>query len=700
MASTSTSPPDSGGRDDGREEARHSDVTQTSAGNVATSTKQNATTVEQSASRAEAPAAPVDDGGADRSAKKYLDYARSFCKAPATCRSMPTSEDARPEDHSRRAILVRAKIEIMEIEPGRLLIRTFHLGALLAQHHAPRSTYAFLRACILLDLLLKGHRCIHELCLDPDYADTWCAKMLSASVSSNRTIKHITMEGVCNRMYAPRHPLIDSICEMTALESLSITGFFLGSRTVERVGAIIAKVKSTRSVKFARNEVPPGAGLDVAPGYMVGLALVLRSHSALEYLTVTRCHLAEAEANSSAVLLECNTRLLWLNLSCNEINDIGAIRIARSLKVNVSLQKLDLSENDLTYQGAVALVEALASNRVLKELKLWHVEDERKERPLASALSRTAAHGRVILHHESFASVLQLERGLPQNADLVTSLHLGTSVHVNAYCLKTLFVSLAAIPCLNSLLLECETNINSSAGEKFAELLLKTRALERVEMSHFNVDPVALKTVMNGLAKNESVLYMDVEFGALSGACTRAIMDMLKRNATLIHFGHIMVQPFELQLLAYELRSNCVPTSLKVSAICNIFEMPVVEELTFEICDVHRRNLSYCNRAVEYAMNPEKFGTQRVPAAVFDTLRHNESFKKLLSKVVGPDGAAAAVRKARRHITENLLAMTGVVSQFPVTCWPHPEGSRQIDILDTYSWRSILAYVNVTDIVV
>ncbi|KAH7967998.1 hypothetical protein HPB52_005114 [Rhipicephalus sanguineus] len=104
--------------------------------------------------------------------------------------------------------------------------------------------------------------------------------------------------------------------------------------------------------------------------------------------------------------------------------------------------------------------------------------------------------------------------------------------------------------------------------------------------------------------------------------------------------------------------------------------MPVVEELTFEICDVHRRNLSYCNRAVKYAMNPEKFGTQRVPAAVFETLCHKESFKKLLSKVLGPDGAVEAVRKASRHITENLLAMTGVVSQFPVTCWPHPEGSR------------------------
>ncbi|KAL1463991.1 hypothetical protein MTO96_043073 [Rhipicephalus appendiculatus] len=214
------------------------------------------------------------------------------------------------------------------------------------------------------------------------------------------------------------------------------------------------------------------------------------------------------------------------------------------------------------------------------------------------------------------------------------------------------------------------------------------------------MDPVALQTVMNGLAENRSVFYMDVEFGEQSFACTRAIADMLKRNSYLIHFGHFAVQPIGLQFLACELWSNPVLRTLKVSPICHAFETPSVEGLVFEINEVLRRNQSYCNRAVEYAMDPKKFGTQREPAAIFDELCHKESFKELLSKVAGPSGAIQAVRKARRHITENLLAMTGVARQFPVTCLPHPEGSSQIDILNTYCWRRILSYVKVTDIVV
>ncbi|KAL1475299.1 hypothetical protein MTO96_037386 [Rhipicephalus appendiculatus] len=489
--------------------------------------------------------------------------------------------------------------------------------------------------------------------------------MLSASLASHTNIKHITTEGLRSRIYTPGHPLTGSICEMPFLESLSITGLFLGARTVARLGAMIAKDLIKGVCQNSNLEAVRLSYAAIGTGGGSALGEYLATSSKWRYLSLLyfSCHLAEAEANSFGVLLESNTTLLGLDLSSNEINDIGAIRIARSLKFNEHLQKLDLSKNCITYQGAAPLAEALASNRVLKELALWDVSDAKKERPLASALSRNAVPGRVLHRHESIASVLQLATGVPQNADLVTVLHLDACVHVNAYCLKTLFVSLAAIPCLKSLLLECKTSFNRSAAEKFAELLLKTRALERVQISHWDMDPVALQTVMNGLAENRAA---DPDFNSLLASCGR----------------------------------NPVLRTLKVSPIFSVFEKPSVEGLVFEISEVLRRNESYCNRAVEFAIDPKKFGTQREPAAVFDELCHKESFKELLSKVAGPDHAIHAVRKARRHITENLLAMTGVSRQFPVTCWPHPEGSRQIDILNTYCWRSILSCVKVTDIVV
>ncbi|KAH7976303.1 hypothetical protein HPB52_011422 [Rhipicephalus sanguineus] len=564
---------------------------------------------------------------------------------------------------------------------------------------------------------------------------------------------------------------------MPALESLCIAGLFLEASTAARLGGMIAKVKSVRSVKFLRNNMPPEAGEElmkgvcqnstleviwlshnaigrggahllgdylatsfklrdlslcslrghheeqlayvteglktnrglerlqidgcrVAPGCMVSFAEVLKNHGTLKHVTVTNCLLGEAEAKSFAVLLEYNASLLELDLSCNTIGDIGAIRLAGSLKFNVHLQKLNLAVNSITSHGAVPLVEALASNRVLKELHLWYVGDEENDMPLASALNRTAVHGRVRLRHDSLAGVLQLSAGLLQNADLVTSLHLCASVRVNAHCLEKLFISLATIPCLNSLVIKSKTSMNGSAADRFAELLLATRTLKRVQINRCDARSVALQTVMGSLAKNETVSHMEVQLAARSSASTRAIVDMLNSNTTLTHFGNITAAPSELQLIARRLRPNRVLTSLKVYTMDGLLRTPDLAEAVFEINEVLRRNVCYLNRAVEFAMNPEKFGNQRHPAALFEELYHSESFKDHLVRIAGPDGAVEAVRNARRHIQENLLAITGVVRQLPVTCWPHPEGARQIDTLDTYSWLNVLAYLKITDIVV
>ncbi|KAL3255862.1 hypothetical protein MRX96_046658 [Rhipicephalus microplus] len=120
---------------------------------------------------------------------------------------------------------------------------------------------------------------------------------------------------------------------------------------------------------------------------------------------------------------------------------------------------------------------------------------------------------------------------------------------------------------------------------------------------------------MNALAENESVLDMNLGLGVQSFSGTRAIVDMLKRNSTLLHFGNFTVRPCELQFLAYQLRSNPVLRTLNISALYHFFEKPVVEEITFEISEVLRRNMRYCHRAVQSATKERKLGTQREPAA-------------------------------------------------------------------------------------
>ncbi|KAL3255864.1 hypothetical protein MRX96_046660 [Rhipicephalus microplus] len=715
MDSPSTRSAELGGCDDGLEHARSIGLTQKSDSTVAINSNRNGTTEEQAiAAPRRRDATPRPRRMTAAECYSYAHTLHQICPIlpPATLimehidellaelenahvdMQMPcTMTDTEPcwvvnNLRTLNQSLVRANIEILEMEPRRLLVRNTDLD----ERHSEFNGSTTLKACILLDLLFKGHRCIHELRLRPQIVDTWSAQILSVSLASNTSIKHVTTEGLCSRLYAPGHPLMDSICEMpSSLESLCITGLYLGSVTVERLGAMMEKMKSLRSVKFVKNDMPPGAGkelmrgmcknnnletvslshvamgrsgaralgdylathsklrelslaslkkfgqeqvvsiaeglknnhglqilkiegLHVDPGSIGSFAETLTRHSSLKYLTVTGCSLAEVDTKYFAVFLKFNTRLLALDLSGNNIDDIGANDIARMLKFNRSLQKLDLSKNSVTYRGAVPLVEALASNGVLKELALWGVSDDEKERPLASALSRNRAHGRVLVSHDSVESVFQLAKGVLANTHLIRTLHLDASVHVNTYCTKTLFLSLAAIPFLKSLNLECETSFNRCAAENFAELLFQTRELEHVQISHCYMNLVALQIVMNALAENESVLDMNLGLGVQSFSGTRAIVDMLKRNSTILHFGNFTVRTCELQFLAYQLRSNPVLRTLNISALYHFFEKPVVEGITFEISEVLRRNMRYCHRAVQSATKERKLGTRREPA--------------------------------------------------------------------------------------
>ncbi|KAH8030796.1 hypothetical protein HPB51_011840 [Rhipicephalus microplus] len=243
---------------------------------------------------------------------------------------------------------------------------------------------------------------------------------------------------------------------------------------------------------------------------------------------------------------------------------------------------------------------------------------------------------------------------------------LTASVNIKGDCLKKLFGSLAQLSCLESLCLESPIRMDDSAARKFARLLVTTKTLKRVQINDCNAKKGALEIVMQGLKKNQSVSHMEMEFSATRTSWTNAFVNMLKGNKTLTHFGHITTKKSELRYIAEELHANHFLTSL------NIWEQPGYEEDIFAINEILRRNAAHLNRAVEFALDPEKYGVEREPAESFEELCETQTFQNHLSRVVGLERASEAMRNARRHITTNLFAIAGVC-QGPVTCWPHPK---------------------------
>jgi Ran GTPase-activating protein (RanGAP) involved in mRNA processing and transport len=98
---------------------------------------------------------------------------------------------------------------------------------------------------------------------------------------------------------------------------------------------------------------------------------VLHDIKYLTQLSIIECNIDHSDAINIAMLLPNNITIL--NLSINNIGDIGTTAIAQSLIQNGnSLFELNLNHNNIGDPGAVAIAEALKYNKKLNTLSLSH----------------------------------------------------------------------------------------------------------------------------------------------------------------------------------------------------------------------------------------------------------------------------------------------------------------------------------------
>ena len=109
---------------------------------------------------------------------------------------------------------------------------------------------------------------------------------------------------------------------------------------------------------------------NLGPAGAVSLATALETNTTLTNLNLSINNLGLAGAESLATALKTNTALTNLDLSGNSIGPAGAESLATALKTNTTLTNLDLSGNNLGPAGAESLATALKTNTTLTNLDL------------------------------------------------------------------------------------------------------------------------------------------------------------------------------------------------------------------------------------------------------------------------------------------------------------------------------------------
>ena len=175
-------------------------------------------------------------------------------------------------------------------------------------------------------------------CCKPQQGDVFC---IANGLESNQSLKGFYIEN-----WFPEDDNDDPL-------SLSV-------ETMEAIPRLIERSKSIESICLERVALPPEV--------IVQIAEASSEHRSLKKISL--CAVGSAGAGAFPRLLEANSGVETLDLSCNDLSDTDVSALSSTLRGNTSLKELKLYNSRIGSQGAAALANALYDNSTLKSLCL------------------------------------------------------------------------------------------------------------------------------------------------------------------------------------------------------------------------------------------------------------------------------------------------------------------------------------------
>ena len=297
----------------------------------------------------------------------------------------------------------------------------------------------------------------------------------------------------------------------------------------------------------------------------------LRQNSNLKKLYINDNMITDAAADDIAVVLSQNV-LEELDISCNNLQTAGIIKIFGSMKHISTLTKLNIAHNNVTDEATKYIVDGLSSNSNLKELNLSHINLKNtigyKNLKLTNLNKfnfssnnideQSANEISLFLSHCINLKVLDLSCANLQNSGCIQIFN-----RLNIFSLTTFNIS--------------GNSIMTRAADTIAVLLFKNHELEKLDLSCNNLQESGIKHILMKInISNLSIL--NISSNHISNL--KYIGDVLTHATKLVELdlSHNTLSAGSMRYFLYRLKSifaNLV--KLKVSG--NIISAEVTEAL-------------------------------------------------------------------------------------------------------------------------
>ena len=232
---------------------------------------------------------------------------------------------------------------------------------------------------------LQGISKLKTLNLSGNHMTGQVAEDLAIVIKINPGLEHLHLSN--NDLKSSAVVILKVLHENSKLKTLNLSGNNMTEQVAEDLAIVIKNNSGLEHLHLSNNDLKSSAvvilkalqgnskleTLNLSGNNMTGqvaedVAFVIKNNPSLEHL-----HLYNNDLKSSAVVilkaLQGNSKLITLNLICNNMTGQVAEDLAIIIKNNSGLEHLHLSNNDLK-SSAVVILKALQVNSKLKTLNL------------------------------------------------------------------------------------------------------------------------------------------------------------------------------------------------------------------------------------------------------------------------------------------------------------------------------------------
>ena len=383
-----------------------------------------------------------------------------------------------------------------------------------------------------LAILLKSYRRLTHLNLMGVMLGCNGAAVLAEFFQSNRNLTHLSLSSASISD-------LGAMCIANALRSnCSLTHLSLRINYISFLGAswLANGLKQNCTLQY----LDLSDNVDSDP-VAVELASALESNSSLTHLdlshtcpdaqrssisvdsgkisfTTVPCKLIGAFGTLTLARALCSNRMLtYLDLSFNEIREVGAASLGEALQTNCSLSHLYLSGNAIGDSGTASLGEGLKSNCTLTRLYL--TENEIGD-PGAEALGEAMQSNRNLTHLNLYTNAIgdigaaALASALKSSGIQLTHLDLAVN-EISCVGAEALAKALESNSSLKGLDLE-DNAIGSSGASSFGKALRSNRTLTHLIVTSNDITESGAAELVDALLINNSLIYLNAEHNAIS----------------------------------------------------------------------------------------------------------------------------------------------------------------------------------------